>query len=131
MASFLNLFFFAFHTALIFFNLFGWSIPRLRRWNLATLLLTLFSWVVLGIWYGFGYCPCTDWHWDVRRQLGHYDMPSSYIKFLADSITGMNWSASIVDTWTGILFAAALVCSLWLNIRDLLNKKKQNRLPKA
>jgi len=33
----------------------------------ASLLLTAFSWFVLGIWYGWGYCVCTDWHYMVLR----------------------------------------------------------------
>ncbi|MEO5906489.1 MAG: DUF2784 family protein, partial [Saprospiraceae bacterium] len=62
----LDYFFFFFHTSLILFNCFGWIFPKLRRWNLITLLLTAFSWFVLGIWFGLGYCVCTDWHWAVR-----------------------------------------------------------------
>ena len=66
----LNLFFFGFHTVLILFNIFGWLIPRWRLANLITLSLTAFSWFVLGIWYGWGYCFCTDWHWQIREMLG-------------------------------------------------------------
>ena len=52
----LNFFFYIFHTALILFNCFGWIVPKFSRWHLASLLLTAFSWFVLGIWYGWGYC---------------------------------------------------------------------------
>jgi hypothetical protein len=111
----LDIFFILFHTLLILFNLFGWMWEKTRRLNLFTLSLTAFSWVVLGIWYGFGYCPCTDWHWTVRRKLGSYDMPNSYIKFLVDEWTGIEVAASTVDLWTGILFVAALGASVWVN----------------
>lgn len=114
----LDITFIIFHTVLILFNLFGWIWKASRRWNLATLLLTAFSWLGLGIWYGFGYCPCTDWHWMIRRKLGYTDMPNSYIKFLIEQLTGINVSAAVVDTGTVVFFALALVGSLYVNIRD-------------
>jgi hypothetical protein len=115
--QFLNYFFFVFHTLLIIFNTFGWISPRLRKWNLVTLLLTAFSWFVLGIWYGWGYCPCTDWHWDVRRQLGFHDMSNSYIHFLILELTGINFSEKLVDTVTVVVFFSSLIVSFWVNIR--------------
>lgn len=118
MYEFLNIVFIVFHTALILFNLFGWIWRRTRRWNLATLLLTAFSWFVLGLWYGWGYCPCTDWHWQVRRELGDTDMPNSYIKFLVELWTGIEVSAYTVDLWTGILFGLALLISLYVNMKE-------------
>jgi hypothetical protein len=116
--QFLNYFFFVFHTLLIIFNTLGWISPRLRKWNLVTLLLTAFSWFVLGIWYGWGYCPCTDWHWDVRRQLGYHDMSNSYIHFLILELTGINFSEKLVDTVTVAVFSLSFILSIWMNIRD-------------
>ena len=115
MLEFLNVTFIIFHTVLILFNLFGWIWRSTRKLNIITLLLTACSWIILGIWYGFGYCFCTDWHWQVRRQLGHTDMPNSYIKFLVDLWTGLGVSASTVNLWTGILFVAALSASIYVN----------------
>jgi hypothetical protein len=97
--------------------MFGWIWKSTRRLNLITLLLTAFSWIILGIWYGFGYCFCTDWHWQVRRELGYTDMPNSYIKFLVDLWTGIEVSAYTVDLWTGILFVVALAASLCVNFK--------------
>lgn len=122
--EFLNYFFFFFHTFLIFFNSFGWIFPTLRKWNLTSLLITAFSWFILGIWYGLGYCFCTDWHWAVRRQLGYYDMSNSYNHFLILKLTGINFSESLVNTVAVIIFFSSLVLSLWLNIRDY--KRKRN-----
>lgn len=116
MYEFLDIFFFVFHTCLILFNLFGWIWKATRTLNLITLSATAFSWVVLGIWYGFGYCPCTDWHWMVRRELGYADMPNSYIKFLIDELTGLQFAAYTVDLWTGILFFSAFVISIYVNV---------------
>src|SRR5688572_11928274 len=82
-----NYFFFIFHVALIFFNLFGWIPKKLRKWNLASLCLTAFSWFVLGIFYGFGYCFLTDWHWQIRERLGYTNESHSYIHFLVTKLT--------------------------------------------
>lgn len=114
----LDIGFLVFHTGWILFNLFGWIWKGSRPWNLATLLLTAFSWFVLGIWYGFGYCPCTHWHWQVRRQLGYADMPNSYIKFLIRQLTGIDLSAVLVDAATAGFFFLALMISIYLNVRD-------------
>lgn len=124
MYAFLNIFFFVFHSSLIIFNLFGWIWKKTRFANLIVILLTVFSWIILGIWYGFGYCPCTDWHWQVRERLGYLDMPSSYTKFLIDSLTGLDVKEAVVDTLAVTLLALALVASVFTNVRDWKRKRK-------
>ena len=123
--QFLNYFFLAFHTVLIFFNTLGWIFRKTRKWNLITLLLTAFSWFLLGIWYGWGYCLCTDWHWNIRKQLGYHDATNSYIQFLAQELTGAKFSSSLVDTVTAIVFFTSLALSSWLNVRDWRLKRRQ------
>ena len=118
MDVFLNRFFFVFHSTLILFILVGWTWRKTRLANLATILLVAFSWFVLGIWHGYGYCPSTDWHWQVRARLGHTDMPSSYTKFLVDSFTGWNVNQQVVDIFTLTLLGFAFGASLWMNLRD-------------
>ena len=81
------------------------------------LLLTAFSWFVLGKWYGFGYCFCTDWHYQIRMKLGYFDMPSSYVKFLIDSLTGLDINAKLVDIFTLIFFLLALIASIITNMQ--------------
>lgn len=115
--KFFNLFFFGFHTVLILFNIFGWLVPRWRLANFITLSLTAFSWFALGIWYGWGYCFCTDWHWQVREMLGYENMSSSYIHFLILKMTGIDFQADLVDAFTVILFFAAFLISAYLNFR--------------
>lgn len=124
MYAFLNIFFFVFHSTLIIFNLFGWIWKKTRLANLIVILLTTFSWTILGIWYGFGFCPCTDWHWQVRIKLGYFDMPSSYTKFLIDSLTGLDAKETLVDTLAVTLLALALVASVFTNVRDWKRKRK-------
>jgi hypothetical protein len=116
MYAFLDKFFFIFHALLILFSLFGWIWKKTRRANLIVLALIAGSWFVLGLWYGIGYCPCTDWHWQVRTKLGHYDMPDSYVKFLIGTITGLDLSAQLVDILTLTFYVLALGASLFTNL---------------
>jgi hypothetical protein len=122
----LNVFFFVFHVALIPFNLFGWIFKPLRKWNIVTLGITAFSWVVLGIFFGFGYCFLTDWHWQIREKLGYVNPYNSYVHFLVETLFGIHVSSTLVEWWTGILFVAALIMSVITNF-SLFKKKEQIR----
>lgn len=124
MNGFLNLFFFIFHSGVILFILVGWVWKKTRKANLIVILLTAFSWFILGIWYGYGYCPCTDWHWKVRMNMGIYDLPSSYIEFLIESFTGWDVSRMFVDVMALIFLSAALSASLATNFRGWKKRKK-------
>ena len=117
-----DIFFFVFHTILILFNVFGWLVPRWRFINFITLSLTAFSWFILGIWYGWGYCPFTDWHWQIREMLGYQDMSSSYIHFLILEFTGFNLSVNMVDACTVIVFFSAFIISACLNVKKWVRK---------
>lgn len=120
----LNLFFFVFHSGLILFNLLGWAWKKTRRANLILLLLTVLSWFVLGIWYGFGYCPCTDWHWQVRDRLGHTVMSPSYLVFLIRTFTGLEVDKNLVDVFAVSFLLSALAASAYVNIRDIRRSGK-------
>lgn len=112
----LDVLFFAFHTGLILFILLGWIWRPLLRAHLFALLLTGFSWFILGLHYGIGYCPCTDWHWGIKRRLGQSDLPYSYIQFLLAQF-GLDVSAKTADLLAGTVFFAALGVSLLRNLR--------------
>ena len=120
----LDVFFLVFHTLIIFFNLFGWIWKKTRVANLAVLTMTAFSWFGLGLWYGFGYCFCVDWHWAVKAKLGQTDLPNSYITYLLDLITGLEWNAALVDRLTFAFFFGALFASIFVNVRDWRRKGK-------
>jgi uncharacterized membrane protein len=121
--QFLNIFLIAFHTALIIFNLIGWIWKKTRPWNLATLLLTGLSWTVLGIWYGLGFCPFTQWQFEVRQHLGYTNMPNSYIQFLVKSLTNLHLSNHLVFVLTGAIYVILLLISLWVNLQPLVKKR--------
>jgi hypothetical protein len=114
----LDFFFLIFHTLLTLFNLLGWIWKKTRKANLITLLLTGLSWFVLGIFYGIGYCPLTEWHWNVLEKLGNHDLPYSYIKYLIWRLTSFNTDATVIEYVTAIGFFAALGMSVILAIRD-------------
>jgi hypothetical protein len=119
----LNIFFFLFHTAFTLFNIVGWMFIRTKQLHLFTMSLTAASWFVLGIWFGWGYCFCTDWHWQVREALGYHDQSNSYIHFLLLKLTGINFNKQLVDTTTAIVFAISLISSLWVNRKLFIGKR--------
>ena len=121
---FLDYFFLIFHTILTLFNLLGWIWKKTRLANFITLILTGIAWFGLGIFYGIGYCPLTDWHWSVLEKLGHHDMPYSYIKYLIERLTGLNANANIVEISTVVGFFLALIISVYLNF--FKKKRREN-----
>lgn len=113
-----DLFFLIFHTVLTLFNLTGWIWKKARRLNLITLLLTGASWFILGLFYGIGYCPLTEWHFQILEKLGETNLPYSYIDYLVERLTGVDFDAQLVDIATGVGFFLALGISAILNIRN-------------
>ena len=61
MLEFLDLLFIALHIAIKGFNLFGWIWEKTLKAHFVLIVATTLSWLVLGIWYGLGYCFLTDW----------------------------------------------------------------------
>jgi hypothetical protein len=103
------------HLAIIGFNLFGWIWRKTRKWHFILILITAASWFILGIWYGIGYCPVTDWQWQVKSKLGEQHLPASFIEYYADKITGYNFSSSLIDVITLIAFLLAVIASVYFN----------------
>ncbi len=118
MYAFLDIFFLIFHSSLVVFTLVGWIWRKTRKVHLLALTLTMCSWFGLGIWYGYGYCPCTDWHWQVKTKLGETNLPTSYFKYYADWLTGLDWNAFGLDVVVAVFGLAAFGVSIWLNLRD-------------
>lgn len=116
--KFLDVFFLIFHLLLVVFVLTGWIWRKTRKWHLVVVLLVLASWFILGVWYGIGYCPLTDWHWQVLANLGHTGLPSSYIGYLVERFTGFAADPFWVDTVTVSGAVSALVLSIIGNFRD-------------
>lgn len=116
MLKLLDFFFTGFHTCLILFNIFGWIFRFSRKLNLITLMLTGASWFVLGLFYGIGYCPLTDWHFKILERMGKTDLPSSYIAYLTLRLTGIEFQATVVDRITLFIFLLSLSLSVYFNV---------------
>lgn len=115
MQYFLDIFYTILHLVLIGFNLVGWIWAGTRRVHFISLLITVVFWYVAGYWYGWGYCPLTDWQWQVKYELGERNLPSSFVKYLADKITGGDLNADLVDGVTFGLFTLVIILSVYVN----------------
>lgn len=120
-------FFICLHSAVILFNLFGWIWHATRRANLILLLATGASWIFLGAFYGLGYCPLTDWHYQVLWDAGVHDLPRSYIAYICERYSGWRPPALATDIVTALAFAGALIASLSVNWKDWRRAKAQAR----
>ena len=115
------------HVVIVGFNLTGWIFPKTRKAHLIVLSLTIVAWLGIGMAVGvIGYCPLTDWHWDVKRELGERGLPSSFIKYLVDAVFRIDSNATFIDiiTAAGLIFAVImaviknrLIQGLWQKLR--------------
>jgi hypothetical protein len=118
MYVFLDVFFLVVHGLLVLFVLTGWISRPTRRFHLLVMASVFVSWFGLGLVYGWGYCPSTDWHWGVKRTLGEANLPNSYVKYYLDRVTGSDWDPGFVDASVLGFALVALGVSAGLNWRD-------------
>lgn len=112
---FLDYFFLIFHTVFTLFNIFGWVWEKTRLANFVTLSLTAASWFLLGVFYGIGFCPLTEWHWQVLEKLGYTNLPSSYIRYVIMRISGIDTGETLAEVITLIIFFVSFAISVYLN----------------
>lgn len=122
MLHFLDILLTLLHLLIIGFNLSGWIFPVTRKLHFIFIIATAFSWLILGIWFGMGYCPITDWQWRVKEQLGEHNLPDSFITYYANKITGRDFSDSLINLLTLIFFVLAALLSVYFNFL----KRKQS-----
>ena len=121
----LDYFLFFLHLLIIGFNLSGWIWKKTTRLHLLSIALVTVSWFGLGVFYGWGYCPLTDWEWQVKNELGETGLPNSFIRYLAEKIFQHSFSPDFISTITGIVFAIVALLSLYRNFwpdKDEKNK---------
>ena len=128
MLTFLDWFFTLFHALFTLFNIFGWIHLRTRKLHLITVSLTLFSWIIMGYFYGFGYCFLTDWHYQVLHKLGHKNLPYSYITFLIERMSGHRFDDRLVTNLTLWIFAIVVILTLFIQLKDKLKQKKKEKI---
>lgn len=122
MLHFLDVLLTILHLLIIGFNMFGWIWPAARRLHFIFILITAASWFILGIWFGMGYCPITDWQWRVKEQLGENNLPASFITYFANKITGYRFSDSFINYVTLTVFILVTLLSVYFNF---MKKKKR------
>ena len=123
MLKILDILFTLLHLSIICINLFGWIHPKTRYLHFIFVCATLFSWLVLGVWYGFGYCPITDWQWQIKENLGETDLPSSFIKYFADWLTGKDFDPVLIDTLTALGFAISIIAAVIFQVKRFRTKR--------
>ena len=118
----LDVCFLLFHSLWILLVVLGWIWPRTRRLTLTALALTAISWFGLGYWRGWGYCICTDWHWQVRRSLGELNLPHNYIGFLIREGTGLEIPDPVLEPVIAGAFLTSVAGGVGLTLRDRSRK---------
>ena len=103
------------HLAIVGFNLFGWIPRSTRKAHFISIVLTAASWFILGIWFGTGYCPFTDWQWWVKEKLGETNLPSNFIEYYAEKLAGRDIDTSLVSTAIAVGFSLAALLSIYVN----------------
>ena len=82
--------------------------------------------VYTGVWFGFGYCPFTDWQWQVKEKLGERNLPPNFVEYFAEKIAGRDFSPELVSNVIAYSFAAAAIISVYVNfILPRLGRKKR------
>lgn len=125
MLRFIDIFFTVLHLAIIVFNLFGWIPRSTRKAHLISIVLTAGSWFILGIFFGMGYCPITDWQWRIKEQLGETALPNNFVEYFLNKVTGLRFSSQFIDLIIAVPFAVAAVLSGYVNFFLPKRKKPQ------
>ncbi|MES2454200.1 MAG: DUF2784 domain-containing protein [Bacteroidota bacterium] len=120
----LDFLFTAIHLVIIGFNLLGWIWRKTRRAHFVVICITAGCWLILGIWYGIGYCPVTDWQWQIKEQLGEQNLPGSFIKYFADKVSGMDIDSNLIDWLTAVCFAVSVGLSVYFNFFSSRKRSK-------
>jgi len=103
------------HLTVIFLNVAGWSVARLRTWSFACQAITLSCWVGFGIAKGqWGFCPLTEYHWRHLRGQGEVGLPGNYVAYIFDRWLGLPMSDGFAAGLVLGCFAMAVAINLYL-----------------
>lgn len=109
---------------MVLFVLFGWVYKPTRKVHLITLTLIIISWLGIGVYKGvIGYCPLTDWHWDIKYELGERNIPSSFTEYMLEKITGIDFDSKLVDMGTAAGLILSVVAAGYVNLRSIFSKR--------
>jgi hypothetical protein len=101
------------HMAVVAINLFGWMSRKSRVPTLILQGVTFCCWIGFGLAKGWwGYCPLTDWHWQLKSNMGEAVLPNSYITYIFS-----NWfMLPINDEFATGLIVGAMALSVMANV---------------
>ena len=110
-------FFHFLHLFVIVANLTFWMSKRTLRLSQIILSLTAISWFGFGLFYGWGYCFLTDWHWQIKEARGETDLPLSYIEYLIQQLTDRQLPPEAIGLATLFAFLFSVGGCLWQTSR--------------
>ncbi|GIX41928.1 MAG: hypothetical protein KatS3mg129_1661 [Leptospiraceae bacterium] len=120
---FLDYFFHFLHLSIILWNLTGWLFKKYRKFHFLSLNIVFLFWFFVGYFYGFGYCPITEYHWKVKYKQGEEDLPNSYITYLLNQFK-IYPEEQLVDFFVLIITLIIYILSMYLFIKDTRLKHK-------
>jgi hypothetical protein len=92
----------------------GWIFPTTRTLHFWAVITILFAWLGIGWYVGtIGYCPITDYHWEIKRSLGETQLPNSFIKYMLDWVFQADFERKAVDQLTGIVMVLVVTITGW------------------
>ena len=95
-----------------------------RKAHIVAIGLILIAWLGIGWYKGvIGYCPLTDWHWDIKRDLGERNISSSFIEYTLVKITGLDLNRKLVDIGTAVGLILSVLCAGYVNLSSRFSKK--------
>lgn len=107
-----------FHLVIVLFLAFGWISRRCRPLHRIAVATTAFLWIVVGaIVCKLGYCPMTDWHWQVKKLRGEENLPVSYVDYNLQKI-GIHLPPERADQIVMVVFAAIIAITIFLYVRE-------------
>lgn len=98
------------HFTLVCFVVFGAFFKKLVPVHFPVLLIIWLSWCALGYYLdALGYCPLTDWHWQVKYRQGQVNLPPSYIEYCYGKITGQDVDNALISNITaGVMLVVTI-----------------------
>lgn len=110
------------HIFFIVFVLIGWYFRRVRSIHFWSVIIVGVFWFIFGLFYGFGYCPLTDYHWKVKEALGEKELPYSFVEYIFEKLLGVDLNENIVNSVTLLAFLFVFVLSIYFRFKKDINQ---------
>lgn len=109
------------HSGLVLFMVFGIFYKPWAKWHFIAVIMIWISWLLVGSYVGtYGYCPLTEMQWNVKRHLGEYSLPPSYIEYVYTTATGQDVDNKLMSN---IIAAVMLVITMVSFFRFFMFRK--------